>query len=419
MSDSVKNTPTEAELIYDWNLQGDKVSPPLRRVQYVDETLRDGIQCPSVTDPPIEDKLTMIRLMDSLGIDHVDVGLPGAGQRAVDDCTVMVEMIRDEGLAIKPQCAARTHPNDIRPILEISQKTGHPVEVMAFLGASPIRLYTEGWDESLLEERTRASVKMAKSAGLEVSFVTEDTVRSQPKLLNRLFTAALEEGADGLTLCDTVGHATPDGVYNLIHFTRNIIRAQGADCRIDWHGHDDRGHSLPNGLMAIEAGADRVHGTILGIGERVGNTPLDLFLVNLKLLGVEQGDLGKMAELVELVSKACKVPIPPSYPVFGRDAFRTGTGVHAAAVVKAMSRGDDWLADRIYSGVPAGWFGLKQIIEVGHYSGMSNVQAWLLGHGYDTTDALCQTVFNAAKSTNRLLEDHEIHEIVRAFQVSN
>ena len=409
-------TPTENELIYDWNLQGDKVSPPLRRVEYVDETLRDGIQCPSVTDPPIEDKLEMIRLMDSLGIDHVDVGLPGAGQRAVDDCTVLVEMIRDEGLSIKPQCAARTHPNDIRPVIEISQKTGVPVEVMAFLGASPIRLYTEGWTGELLEERTRSSVRMAKDAGLEVSFVTEDTVRSRPELLARLFGAAIEEGADGLTLCDTVGHATPDGVYNLIHFARNLIRARGVDCRIDWHGHDDRGHSLPNALMAIEAGADRVHGTVLGMGERVGNTPLDLFLVNLKLLGVEDADLDKLAELVELASRACEVPIPASYPVFGKDAFRTGTGVHAAAVVKAMKRGDDWLADRIYSGVPAGWFGLRQVIEVGHYSGMSNVQAWLISHGYEPSDAVCQAVFDAAKSTNRLLEDDEIHAIVKAAQ---
>ncbi|MEC7240991.1 MAG: LeuA family protein [Myxococcota bacterium] len=409
-------TPSESELIYDWNLQGDKVSPPLRRVQYVDETLRDGIQCPSVTDPPIEDKLEMIRLMDALGIDHVDVGLPGAGQRAVDDCTVLVEMIRDEGLAIKPQCAARTHPNDIRPVIEISQKTGMPIEVMAFLGASPIRLYTEGWTGDLLEERTRSSVRMAKDAGLEVSFVTEDTVRSRPELLARLFGAAIEEGVDGLTLCDTVGHATPDGVYNLIHFARNLIRAHGVTCRIDWHGHDDRGHSLPNALMAIEAGADRVHGTVLGMGERVGNTPLDLFLVNLKLLGVEDADLDKLAELVELASRACEVPIPASYPVFGRDAFRTGTGVHAAAVVKAMKRGDDWLADRIYSGVPAGWFGLQQVIEVGHYSGMSNVQAWLISHGYEPTDSLCKAVFDAAKSTNRLLEDEEIHAIVKANQ---
>lgn len=408
--------PSENDLIYDWNVEGDRVSPPMRRIEYLDETLRDGIQCPSVTDPSIDDKLTMIRLMDSLGVDHIDIGLPGAGQRAVDDCTVLVEMIRDEGLAIKPSCAARTHPNDIRPVIEISQKTGVHIEVLAFLGASPIRLYTEGWTADLLEERTRTSMRMSKEAGLEVSFVTEDTVRSHPELLARLFRAALDEGADGLILCDTVGHATPDGVHNLIHFTRDIIADHGAPCRVDWHGHDDRGHSLPNAITAIEAGADRIHGTVLGMGERVGNTPLDLLMVNLKLLGAEDADLGKLAELVELASRACEVPIPPSYPVFGKDAFRTGTGVHAAAVVKAMKRGDDWLADRIYSGVPAGWFGLRQIIEIGHYSGMSNVQAWLISHGYEPTDAVCQAVFDAAKSTNRLLEDDEIHAIVRASQ---
>lgn len=408
--------PDEADLIYDWNTQGDKVSPALRRVEYVDETLRDGIQCPSVTDPPIEAKMQMIRLMSEIGINHVDVGLPGAGQRAVDDCTVLVEMIRDEGLAIKPQCAARTHPNDIQPIIDISQKTGMNVEVMAFLGASPIRLYTEGWSAELLEERTRSSIRMAKDAGIGVTFVTEDTCRSHPRLLGQLFRAALDEGADGLCLCDTVGHATPDGVYNLIHFARNIIRAHDADCRIDWHGHDDRGHSLPNALMAIEAGADRVHGTVLGMGERVGNTPIDLFLVNLKLLGVETADLAKLAELVTLASEACQVPIPPSYPVFGKDAFRTGTGVHAAAVVKALKRGDDWLADRIYSGVPAGWFGMQQVIEVGHYSGMSNVHAWLVSHGMEPEEGVSNAIFDFAKSTNRVLEDAEIMEIIQSYR---
>ena len=248
------------------------------------------------------------------------------------------------------------------------------------------------------------------------TFVTEDTCRSHPRLLGQLFRAALDEGVDGLCLCDTVGHATPDGVYNLIHFARNIIRAQDTECRIDWHGHDDRGHSLPNALMAIEAGADRVHGTVLGMGERVGNTPIDLFLVNLKLLGVETADLAKLAELVTLASEACEVPIPPSYPVFGKDAFRTGTGVHAAAVVKALKRGDDWLADRIYSGVPAGWFGLQQIIEVGHYSGMSNVHAWLVSHGMEPEEGVANAIFDFAKSTNRVLEDAEIMEIIQSHR---
>ncbi len=406
----------DEDYIYDWNTEGDRVSPPMRPIKYMDETLRDGIQSPSVTDPPIEAKLEIIRLLDGLGVHHVNIGLPGAGPRAVDDCTVLAEMIRDEKLSIIPCCAARTHPNDIQPIIDISQNVGINVEVMTFLGASPIRLYAEGWEHSTLEERTRSSVKMAKAEGLQCTFVTEDTVRSKPALLSRLFNAAIDEGADGLCLCDTVGHATPDGVFNLIHFTKNVIRARGADVRVDWHGHNDRGHSLPNALIAIEAGADRVHGTILGVGERVGNTPLDLLMVNLKLLNQESADLFQLGELVKLVSEACVWPVHPSYPVFGKDAFRTGTGVHAAAVIKAKNRGDDWLADRIYSGVPAGWFGLHQAIEVGHYSGISNVKAWLASRDIEQAPDLVNAIFAAAKSTNRLLEESEMMALVEKHQ---
>ena len=328
--------PREADVVYDWNRMGDTISPPLRRVKFVDETLRDGIQCPSVTDPGIEDKKQIVRLLSAVGVDHVDVGLPGAGPRAVADVQVLTELIRDEKLPILPQCAARTHANDIRPVIEISERTGVPIEVMAFLGTSPIRLYAEGWDEAVLEQRTRESVRMAKQAGLPCTFVTEDTIRSHPETLRRLFTAAIEEGADGLCVCDTVGHATPNGVFNLVHYTRTLIRSLGTQTRVDWHGHNDRGFGLGNALSAIEAGADRVHGTVLGMGERVGNTPLDLFLVNLRLLGVIDNDLSRLAELVDLASQASVWPIPVNYPVFGKDAFRTGTGVHAAAVIKAL-----------------------------------------------------------------------------------
>ncbi|MCB9793688.1 MAG: 2-isopropylmalate synthase [Alphaproteobacteria bacterium] len=416
MSDSTRIS--EDELVYDWNIQGDKISPPMRKIEYFDETLRDGIQCPSVTDPPIEAKMEMIRLMDQLGVHHVDIGLPGAGQRAVEDCTILAEMIRDEGLSIHATCAARTHPNDIRPVIEISQKVGIPIEVMAFLGTSPVRLYTEKWSGELLEERTRDSVRMAKTAGVPVTFVTEDTVRSHPVLLARLFNAAIDEGVDGLCLCDTVGHATPDGVFNLVHFAKNLIRASGAKVRVDWHGHNDRGHALPNALVSIEAGVDRVHGTVLGMGERVGNTSLDLLMVNLKLLGQESGDLGKLVDLVELASEACEVPIPVNYPVFGRDAFRTGTGVHASAVVKAMREGADWLADRIYSGVPAAWVGRRQEIEVGHYSGMSNVVAWLVTRDIEPEDGLVNAIFSKAKAGNRLLEEDEINALIQEYRVS-
>ena len=402
---------TPENIIFDWN-QGNRHSPPLKRVELFDETLRDGIQCPSITDPPIEKKLEILRLLDSIGVDEADSALPSAGKRAVEDCTTMVEMIRDEGLNIRPAAAARTHPNDIRPIIEISEKTGVPIEVYAFLGSSPIRLFTEGWDEDKLEKLTRTATRMTKEAGIPFAFVTEDTIRSHPKTLDRLFRAAIEEGADRLCLCDTVGHATPDGVFNLINYTKNIIQSMGTDTKIDWHGHSDRGLGLVNALYAIEAGADRVHGTILGIGERVGNVQLDLLMMNMKLQGVLDSDLSHMSELVELVSEAMEWPVPVSYPVFGRDAFRTGTGVHAAAVVKALKKGDPLLADLIYSGVPASWFGREQEIEVGPMSGNSNILYWLHKNGYQGTDDEVAKIRHAAKNTNRLLSDDELKALM-------
>ncbi len=400
------------ELLYDWNVRGPAVSPPMRKVRYFDETLRDGVQCPSVTDPPIEAKMEMVRLLSGLGVHHVDIGLPGAGRRAIEDSTVLAEMIRDEGLPILAACAARTIAADIEPIIEISQKVGLPIEVMAFLGASPVRLYAEGWDEDLLEKRTRESVSLAKRNGVPCTFVTEDTIRSHPSTLRRLFTAAIEEGADGLCVCDTVGHATPNGVFNLVHFTRDVIRGLGTHTRIDWHGHNDRGFGLGNALSAIEAGADRVHGTILGMGERVGNTSIDLLLVNLKLLGIEENALAALAELVDLASQACNWPIPVNYPVFGKDAFRTATGVHAAAIIKAENRGESGLADLVYSGVPASWFGREQEIDIGHMSGDSNIVFWLRKRGYEPTPERVAAIRALAKAGNRTLETSEVLAVI-------
>ncbi|MCA9488279.1 MAG: 2-isopropylmalate synthase [Myxococcales bacterium] len=401
------------DIVYDWNHHG-RHRATVRQVELHDETLRDGIQCPSVTDPPLEVKKQVVRHLASLGVASVNVGLPGAGPRAVADCVELVELIRDEKLPIRAGCAARTIATDIDPIVEISQKTGMPVEVMTFLGSSPIRMLAESWEESRLEKLTRDAVRIGVKAGIPVSFVTEDTVRSHPTTLRRVFDAAVEEGADRLVLCDTVGHVTPEGTHNLVEWVDAHLRGLGVRdrVRVDWHGHQDRGLSLANAMAAIEAGCDRVHGCILGIGERVGNTPLDQLLVNLKLMGAEERDLTELAALVDLVGEHCGVPIPVSYPVFGKDAFRTGTGVHAAAVIKAQAKGDDWLADRIYSGVPASWFGRFQQIEIGHQSGLSNVRYWLKSRGIADDDGLAQAIFEAAKQTDRLLSDGEVMCIV-------
>jgi isopropylmalate/homocitrate/citramalate synthase len=389
-------------------------------VELDDETLRDGLQSPSVRDPSIEDKIRILHLMDALGIHTADIGLPGAGPRAVADVRALAREIATEGLRIGANCAARTVRADIEPIARISQEAGIPIEACTFIGSSPIRQYAEGWTLDHMLRSTEDAVRFAIAEGLPVMYVTEDTVRALPDTLRKLYGTAIAHGARRICLADTVGHATPNGVRQLVRFVRReIVEPSGEAVKIDWHGHRDRGLAVPNTLAAIEEGVDRVHGTALGIGERVGNTEMDLLLVNLKLLGLHDYDLSRLGEYCELVARATGVPIPSNYPVIGEDAFRTGTGVHAAAIIKAREKGDDWLADRVYSGVPAAEFGRRQKIEISHMSGMSNVKYWLAEHGYDTRDeALCRRVFELAKSSGHTLTEDEIHASAREQQAA-
>jgi 2-isopropylmalate synthase len=404
----------ERDLIFDWNTEGVEASLP--PVELNDETLRDGLQSPSVTDPPIEQKLQILRLMAELGIHSADIGLPGAGARAVRDVEGLARAIVEERLPVAPNCAARTVRADVQPIVEISQRVGIAIEASTFIGSSPIRQYAEDWTLERMLRATEDAVGFAVSEGLPVMYVTEDTTRAAPETLQALYGTAIRCGARRLCLADTVGHATPDGVRRLVRFVRDeIVRPSGEAVRVDWHGHRDRGMGLANTFAAIEAGADRVHATALGVGERCGNTEMDLLLVNLKLLGMHDADLSRLPEYVRRVAEACGVPVAYNWPVFGEDAFRTATGVHAAAIVKAEAKGDAWLADRIYSGVPAGMVGMSQRIEIGPMSGISNVRYWLTRHGYDAADeALCARVFEAAKCADRTLGDAEVHTLCTA-----
>lgn len=412
-----------AALVYDWN-ELDRRGPILRKIpRFVDETIRDGIQSPSVKDPSIEEKMALVRLMDQLGVHVVNLGLPGAGKRAQDDVERLLRMIVDEKLSIQANCAARTVAADIQPIIDISQRVGVPIEVTAFIGSSPIRAYTENWNTERLLRHTREAMDLIVRNDLPASFVTEDTTRSHPRTLDALFRTAIDHGATRLVLCDTVGHATPDGVRNLINFTRGLLRGMDVEDRVelDWHGHNDRGHALTLALHALELGVDRAHGTGLGIGERVGNTSMDLMLLNLHMLGLLDEDRHDMSVLVEYVQKTSEftqVPIHPSYPLSGADAFRTATGVHAAAIIKAEKRGDHDLADRVYSSVPARVYGRKQSIEIGHYSGRSNVVYWLREHGYEPSDALVDQVFAAAKAQDHTLTEAEIRAVIEGQQTA-
>jgi isopropylmalate/homocitrate/citramalate synthase len=407
-----------SDLIYDWNKQHPPELKPPGPVLINDETLRDGLQSPSVRDPSIVEKIEILHLMEALGIHSLALGLPGAGPRAVEAVTALAREIVAHKMRIRANCAARTHENDIRPIADIVQKTGLPIEAATFIGSSPIRRFTEGWTDDFLLQTTEKAVNYAVSLGLDVMYVTEDTSRCDPETVKQLYTTAIQCGARAICICDTAGHATPMGALALVRFVmEEVVKPSGAKIRVDWHGHSDRGLAIANSIAAIIAGANCVHGCAIGLGERVGNTQTDQMLVNLKLMGIapwDQQDLTKLKPYCLAVSRATGVPIPANYPVVGDDAFRTATGVHAAAIIKAYHKDDVLLANTVYSGVPSHVFGLDQVIEIGPMSGKSNVLWWLERRGIAPTDDVVDRIFQKAKASDHTLNDTEILECVPA-----
>lgn len=411
-----------SELIYDWNQNYPPGLKPAGPVLLNDESLRDGLQSPSVRDPSIPEKLEILHLMEALGINSLDLGLPGAGPRAVEAVTALAREIVAHKMKIRANCAARTLENDIRPIGEIVQATGLPIEAATFIGSSPIRRFTEGWTDDFLLTTTEKAIKYAVSLGLDVMYVTEDTSRCDPETVKRLYSTAINCGARAICICDTAGHATPMGALALVRFVMDeVVKPSGADIRVDWHGHSDRGLAIANSMAALIAGANCVHGCAIGLGERVGNTQLDQMLVNLKLMGIApwtDQDLTKLKQYCQKVSQATGVPIPANYPVVGDDAFRTATGVHAAAIIKAYRKDDITLANTVYSGVPSHVFGMDQIIDVGPMSGKSNVLFWLERRGLATTDEVVDRIYQCAKQSDHTLTEAEILECVNASSSS-
>jgi len=387
-----------SDLIYDWNQKHPSGLKPQGPVLLNDESLRDGLQSPSVRDPSIPEKLEILHLMEALGIHSLDLGLPGAGTRAVEAVTALAREIVVHKMKIRANCAARTHENDIRPIAEIVQKTGLRIEAATFIGSSPIRRFTEGWTDDFLLQTTERAVKYAVSLGLDPMYVTEDTTRCDPDTVKQLYSTAINCGARAIVICDTAGHATPMGAFALVKFVIDeVVKPSGEKIRIDWHGHSDRGLAIANSLAALMAGAHCVHACAVGIGERVGNTQMDQMLVNLKLMGIapwDKQDLTKLKPYCQAVSRA--------------------TGVHAAAVIKAFKKNDLELANTVYSGVPSHMFGLEQVIDVGPMSGKSNVLFWLERRGIPATDDVVDRIYQRAKSSDHTLSEAEILESLPA-----
>ncbi|HJN55767.1 MAG TPA: LeuA family protein [Candidatus Poseidoniales archaeon] len=413
----------EQNLIHDWNLveysyTRDESQHP-HPVWFDDETLRDGLQSPSARNPNMEQKLSLLDFMESLGIQKVDLGLPGAGPQHIEHIDSMLAHIRKNDYDIRPGCAVRTVVADIEPMVDLIAKHEIPIQASAFLGTSPIRQFAEGWTLEKLLDTMESAVSFAVDNDIPVMFVTEDTTRSNPDDIRAIYSRALELGADRICVCDTCGHVTPHGTKQLLNFIQDEVIPDAGfhrrDIEVNWHGHQDRGLGVANNLAAVEAGADVIHGTALGVGERAGNAPLDQTLVNLSLMGVIKNDLTQLKAYTQMAHDCIEVALPRNYPVFGQDAFETGTGVHASAVIKAMRKGDEWLADRVYSGVPAGDFGLRQRIRIGHMAGRSNIHWWLEERGIEATDDLVSHLFEVAKRQPRLMEDDEVEAEVKQF----
>jgi len=355
-----------------------------------------------------------------LGIQKVDLGLPGAGPYHVEHIDSMLGHMGENSYSIRPGCAVRTLVSDIEPLVDLQAKHERQIQASAFLGTSPIRQYAENWTMEKIMNTAEKAVEFAIDNDIPVMFVTEDTTRSRPEDIKAVYTRAIELGADRICICDTCGHVTPSGVRSLMSFIQQeVIPDSGVkrrDIEVNWHGHQDRGLGVANNLAAVESGADVIHGTALGVGERSGNAPIDQTLVNLSLMGVISNDLTGLSNYMKKANEYIEVPLPRNYPVFGDDAFETGTGVHASAVIKAMKKGDDWLADRVYSGVPAGDFGLHQVIRIGHMSGRSNIVHWLNEHGIEESSSLVEHLFDVAKSQRRLMSEEEVFAAIKAHK---
>ncbi|HEY3234970.1 MAG TPA: LeuA family protein, partial [Polyangiaceae bacterium] len=357
-----------AELIHDWNQNGarDRVTP---EVELLDETLRDGLQNPSVRMPTVPEKVRILELMHQIGVNYAVLGLPSISQRSFQECLRLCKEVQAKNLGLNLVVSGRTLVSDVEPIIDLSQRAGMKLTAYLFVGTSPIRALAEDWDLEQIRRYSVQAIELAVRGGLSTTYVAEDASRARPEVLADLFRLAVEHGASRICLCDTVGHVTPDGVRNLVQFTRDVVQGTNPSIGIDWHGHNDRGMALINTLTALEAGANRAHTTALGIGERAGNCPTELVLLNWKLAGSLGGrDLSELLEYCRVVAAVTGWQIPVNYPLVGRDAFRTATGVHASAIIKAEAKGRAWLADRVYSSVPAGSFGRNQEICVGYMS---------------------------------------------------
>jgi len=380
------------------------------RPELLDQTLRDGLQSPSVRQPSLEVKCELLRLMVEVGVTRVDVGMPSSSPRAWEDAAWLVRRADEERLRLTPIVSGRMSEVDLQAIVSLCERVGHPVTSYLFFPTSAIRARAEGWSEREVESRLAPVLGRGNALQLPMCFVAEDASRTEPGRLLEILSVALDCGASRICLCDTAGALMPAGAVRLVELVReHLARRSSSSVELDWHGHDDRGLGLATALAACEAGVGVVHATALGEGERAGNTALELVIANWVLSGLWPHEcLAAVGRYTTAMASALGISVSPKHPVVGRDAFRTATGVHARAIQKASLRGESEVADLVYSSIPAALLGRSQEICMGACSGHANARHWLYQHGIELSTEETERLLAFAKSSDHVLSDQEL-----------
>lgn len=380
-------------------------------VQVLDTSLRDGLQDAQIRHPSLEEKERLVDILVQVGVEAIDIAIPIARGSHLREAIQLARRIPSN---VTVACLARTDASDIQAAVDLAQGAGRPIETIVFCGASPLRRWVEDWDVTEITEWMAKSVNFASKQGLIPTVATEHTTQTEPEVIKQIYLAGLDNGGQKVCIADTSGAASPISTEKIIRFFRDEVLKSFNDVDIDWHGHNDRGLSVINSLVALSAGAQRVHGTAIGIGERAGNTPLEQMLINLKMArDPKRQDLGAISELATFAAEIFNVPVPPNYPGLGEKVYRTASGIHAAAELKAGQLGLKGTTP--YSAVSPEWVNRETDVVVGPLSGSHNVRFVAERLGIPATNEFIARALDVAKSANRILTDQDIKNIANSL----
>lgn len=401
---------------YNWSSHEGVRDPVRKAKQFVsidDESLRDGLQGTQLTThPSLNEKEIYLASVALNGyIEHADIGFPGSEESHKEELSEIIKfVIASNGLdGLTLSCAAGAIDEHINPIIDLShQFDGYPLEADIFLDVSKNRAEIEGWDRKEKISVLKQNIKLLKSQQLPVMFVPERSTSTPPEELLEVCLMASELGVDRICFADTKGVADNKGIENIFRWGFEEIGKANPNLKWDAHFHNDRNMALSNSLVAAAEGVDRLHATMFCIGERAGNVDLAQLLVNLNLQEMRNDDLTSLKAISELSSKILGFEIPKNSPIYGENAFATSSGIHASAGKKELQ------ANRIHSiyfPFSPESVGNKAIVEVGPFSGKSNVELKLRQLGISSTPALIDVVLSRAKQQRGLLSDEEVRQI--------